>query len=457
MEQQIEKKKKVLEPYQEIERALIKKFRKPIWRKFTQAINDYDLIQEGDKIAVCISGGKDSMLLAKLMQELQRHGKFPFELVFLVMDPGYNPRNRKKIEDNAKLLNIPITIFESPIFNSVVEIEDNPCYLCARMRRGYLYKNAQDLGCNKIALGHHFDDVVETILMGMIYGAQIQTMMPKLHSTNFEGMQLIRPMYLIKEEDILTWRDYHGLEFLQCACRFTEKISEAEDGVGESKRQEMKMLMKQFRETSKHIEMNIFRSVENVNLSTVIAYKKDGVEHHFLETYDRNRKFRKTQYGEIPQVMKMIRQAQAYMKEQGIDQWQNGYPNEAAIADDISKGYSYVMEENGKIIGTMAVIFDGEPTYDKIYEGAWKTTEEPYAAIHRVAVDTDCKGKGIAGNMVEEVVKMCKERGVRSIKNDTHRDNLSMQRMQAKAGFEYCGVIYLEDGAERIAFEKLLD
>ena len=456
MEQQV-KKEKHLEPYQEIERALIKKFRKPIWRKFTQAINDYDLIQEGDKIAVCISGGKDSMLLAKLMQELQRHGKFPFELVFLVMDPGYNPRNRKKIEDNAKLLNIPITVFESPIFNSVVDIKDNPCYLCARMRRGYLYNNAKMLGCNKIALGHHFDDVIETILMGMIYGAQIQTMMPKLHSTNFEGMELIRPMYLVKEEDILAWRDYHGLEFLQCACRFTEKISEAEDGIGESKRQEMKMLMKQFRETSKHIEMNIFRSVENVNLSTVIAYKKDGIEHHFLETYDRSRRLRKTEYGDIPAVMKMIRQAQGYMKEQGIDQWQNGYPNEAAIADDIAHDYSYVMEENGKIIGTLAVIFDGERTYDKIYDGEWKTTEEPYAAIHRVAVDAECKGQGIAGAMIDEVVKMCRERGIRSIKNDTHRDNKSMQRMQAKNGFEYCGIIYLEDGAERIAFEKLIE
>lgn len=275
-----------MEKYLEIERALIKKYRKPIWRKFTQAINDYDLIQEGDKIAVCISGGKDSMLLAKLMQELQRHGKFPFELVFLVMDPGYNPRNRQKIEENAKLLNIPITVFESPIFDSVVDIEDSPCYLCARMRRGYLYKNAQDLGCNKIALGHHFDDVVETILMGMLYGAQIQTMMPKLHSTNFEGMELIRPMYLIKEETIIDWRDYHGLEFLQCACRFTENISLAGDGVGASKRQEMKMLMKQFRETSPHIEMNIFRSVENVNLNTIIAYKQDGVTHHFLDRYE---------------------------------------------------------------------------------------------------------------------------------------------------------------------------
>ena len=455
MEQQI-KKEKVLEPYQEIERALIKKFRKPIWRKFIEAINDYDMIQEGDKIAVCISGGKDSMLLAKLMQEIQRHGRFPFELVFLVMDPGYNPRNRKKIEDNAKLLNIPITIFESPIFNSVVDIKDNPCYLCARMRRGYLYSNAKKLGCNKIALGHHFDDVVETILMGMIYGAQIQTMMPKLHSTNFEGMELIRPMYLVKEEDILAWRDYHGLEFLQCACRFTEKISEAEDGIGESKRQEMKMLMKQFRETSKHIEMNVFRSVENVNLSTVIAYKKDGVEHHFLETYDRSRKFRKTEYADIPAVMKLIRQAQEYMKAQGIDQWQDGYPNEGSIAMDIAKGYSYVMEENKKIIGTMAVLFDGEPTYDNIYDGAWKTTEEPYAAIHRVAVDAECKGRGIAVDMVEEVVKMCREKGIRSIKNDTHKDNKSMQRLQAKTGFEYCGIIYLKDGAERIAFEKLV-
>lgn len=446
-----------MEQYKEIERALIKKFRKPIWRKFTQAINDYDLIQEGDKIAVCISGGKDSMLLAKLMQELQRHGKFPFELVFLVMDPGYTPKNRKKIEDNAKLLNIPITIFESPIFDSVVEIKDNPCYLCARMRRGYLYKNAQDLGCNKIALGHHFDDVVETILMGMLYGAQIQTMMPKLHSTNFEGMELIRPMYLIKEEDILAWRDYHELQFLQCACRFTEKISEAEDGVGESKRQEMKMLMKQFRATSKHIEMNIFRSVENVNLSTVIAYKKDGVEHHFLETYDRGRKFRKTEYADIPAVMELIHQAQQYMSEQKIDQWQNGYPNEAVIAEDIAKGYSWVMEENKKIIGTMAVLFDGEPTYETIYEGQWKTDGEAYAAIHRVAVDAQCKGQGIAGAMVEEVVKMCREQGIRSIKNDTHKDNLSMQRMLAKNGFEYCGIIHLEDGAERIAFEKVLE
>ena len=289
------------------------------------------------------------------------------------------------------------------------------------------------------------------------YGGQLQTMPPRLKSTSHPGMELIRPMYLVKEEDILAWRDYHKLEFLQCACRFTEKISEAEDGIGESKRQEMKILMKQFRDTSKHIEMNIFRSVENVNLSTVVAYKKDGVEHHFLETYDRSRKFRKTKYSEIPAVMKLINQAKSYMKEQGIDQWQNGYPNEGEIAMDIAKGYSYVMEENGKIIGTMAVLFDGEPTYDKIYEGSWKTDEKDYVAIHRVAVDSECKGKGIAGAMIDEVVNMCREKGVRSIKNDTHKDNLSMQRMQAKNGFEYCGVIYLEDGAERIAFEKIVD
>lgn len=275
----------------EVEQSLRKKFKKSIFSKFAKAINIYDLLQPGDSVAVCISGGKDSMLLAKCFQELKRHNKFEFDVKFIVMDPGYTPANRKQIEDNARKLNIPIEIFESEIFDSVFQIEKNPCYLCARMRRGYLYSYARELGCNKIALGHHYDDVIETILMGMLYGAQMQSMMPKLHSTNFEGMELIRPMYLIKEEDILAWRDYHGLEFLQCACRFTEKISEAGDGIGESKRQEMKMLMKQFRQTSKHIEMNIFRSVENVNLSTVIAYKKDGVTHHFLDTYDKKEKY----------------------------------------------------------------------------------------------------------------------------------------------------------------------
>lgn len=278
-----------MERYQEIERSIIKKFRKQLWRPFIRGIQDYELIQEGDKIAVCISGGKDSMLLAKLMQELQRHGKFPFEMVFLVMNPGYNPANKQRILDNAKILNVPITMFESEIFDTVVNIEDSPCYLCARMRRGYLYSKAQELGCNKIALGHHFDDVIETILMGMLYGGQIQTMMPKLHSTNFEGMQLIRPMYMVKEEDIIEWARYNDLHFIQCACRFTENRTVDEEGVSNSKRQEMKELIKRFRTINPHIESNIFRSVENVNLNTVIAYKKDGQIHHFLESYDRGK------------------------------------------------------------------------------------------------------------------------------------------------------------------------
>ena len=276
-----------MERYQEIERRSIKKFRKQLWRPFIRGIQDYDLIREGDKIAVCISGGKDSMLLAKLLQELKRHGKFPFEMVFLVMNPGYNPANRQRIIDNAEILNVPITMFESEIFDAVVNIEDSPCYLCARMRRGYLYSKAKELGCNKIALGHHFDDVIETILMGMLYGGQIQTMMPKLHSTNFEGMQLIRPMYMIKEDDIIEWARYNDLHFIQCACRFTEKREVDEEGVSNSKRQEMKELIRKFRTINPHIESNIFRSVENVNLNTVIAYKKDGKVHHFLETYDR--------------------------------------------------------------------------------------------------------------------------------------------------------------------------
>lgn len=274
-----------MERYEQIERSIIKKFRKPIWRKFTQGINDYDMIQEGDKIAVCISGGKDSMLLAKLLQEIQRHGKMHFELAFIVMDPGYNQRNRQRIIDNAKILNIPIDIFESDIFGVVSNVEESPCYLCARMRRGHLYKRAQDLGCNKIALGHHFDDAIETILMGMMYGAQVQTMMPKLHSTNFEGMELIRPMYLIREEDIIDWCKYNELEFIRCACRKTEKLEVLEDGSSNSKRQEMKELIKKLEQVNPHIPMNIFRSVENVNLKTIIAYKENGVTHHFLDTY----------------------------------------------------------------------------------------------------------------------------------------------------------------------------
>lgn len=274
------------ENVKEIERSIVKKFRKPIWRKFTQALNEYDLIQDGDKIAVCISGGKDSMLMAKLFQELKRHGKNNFELVFLVMNPGYNDLNYNVILNNAKILDIPITVFKTEIFDTVVDITESHCYLCARMRRGYLYSKAKELGCNKIALGHHYDDVIETILMGMLYGAQVQTMMPKLHSTNFEGMELIRPMYLIREADIIHWKEYNNLEFIQCACRFTEGCASC-GGTGKgSKRAEIKQLIKDLTKVSPYIEKNIFRSVENVNIDTVIAYKKKGQRHSFLDEYD---------------------------------------------------------------------------------------------------------------------------------------------------------------------------
>ena len=268
-----------------IEQSIIKKFRKPIWRAFTRALNTYDLIQEGDKIAVCISGGKDSMLMAKLFQELKKHGKFQFETVFLVMNPGYNADNWKIIQDNAKLLGIPLTVFESDIFDTVATIEQNPCYLCARMRRGHLYAQAKALGCNKIALGHHFDDVIETILMGMLYSGKVETMMPKLHSQNFEGMELIRPMYLIKESAIKAWRDTNGLHFIQCACRFTENCVSCGGGRG-SKRDEMKELVAQFRNTSSVIETNIFNSVRDINLRTVMGYHKDGEYYNFLDDYD---------------------------------------------------------------------------------------------------------------------------------------------------------------------------
>ncbi len=269
----------------EIENSIRKKFHKQLFSKFAKAINVYDLVQENDRIAVCISGGKDSMLMAKLFQELKRHDKFPFELVFLVMDPGYNEENRRMIESNARQLQVPLTIFESDIFNAVYDIEKSPCYLCARMRRGYLYSHAKALGCNKIALGHHYDDVIETILMGMLYGGQVQTMMPKLHSTNFPGMELIRPMYLIREEDIRHWRDYNQLRFLQCACRFTENCEACGTGSSDSKRMEIKQLIAKLKETNPFVEGNIFKSVENVNLNTIIAYKADGVRHHFLERY----------------------------------------------------------------------------------------------------------------------------------------------------------------------------
>ena len=271
--------------YLDIEQSIRKKFKKSIWCKFTKAVREYELVKEGDKIAVCISGGKDSMLMAKLFQELQRHNRFPFEVTFLVMDPGYSKENRQIIENNAKKLRIPLTIFESDIFEAVLHVEKSPCYLCARMRRGHLYAKAKELGCNKIALGHHYDDVIETILMGMLYGAQVQTMMPKLHSTNFEGMELIRPLYLVREDDIKKWRDYNELHFLQCACKFTETCS-IEGGDSSSKRMEIKHLIRDLKKTNPFVEGNIFKSVENVNLSTVIAYKQDGVKHHFLESYD---------------------------------------------------------------------------------------------------------------------------------------------------------------------------
>lgn len=266
----------------EVERSINKKFHKGIWSRFTAAINDYDLIQEGDRIAVCISGGKDSMLMAKLFQELKRHNKFPFEVEYIVMDPGYSAPNRAQIENNASMLNVPVKIFESDIFNSVFHIEKSPCYICARMRRGYLYNQAKLLGCNKIALGHHYDDVIETILMGMLYGGQVQTMMPKLHSTNFEGMELIRPMYLIREDDIKRWRDYNGLTFLQCACKFTEAAQDREEL---SKRLEIKNMIRELKKVNPQVESNIFKSVQNVNLDTVIGYKQNSVKHTFLENY----------------------------------------------------------------------------------------------------------------------------------------------------------------------------
>ena len=275
------------EKQKEVELSIRKKFHRQLFTPFAKGINRYNLVEEGDKIALCISGGKDSMLMAKLFQELKRHNKFPFELVFLVMDPGYLETNRALIEENARILGVPITIFESQIIDAVDEIEKSPCYLCARMRRGYLYSKAKEMGCNKIALGHHFDDVIETILMGMLYGAQIQTMMPKLHSTNFEGMELIRPMYLIREADIIRWRDYHELRFLRCACHFTETCDTVrDDGTSDSKRLETKHLIARMKEFNPHVETNIFNSVSNVNLSTVITYKdKQGIRHNFLEDY----------------------------------------------------------------------------------------------------------------------------------------------------------------------------
>ncbi|MCI2046564.1 MAG: ATPase [Faecalibacterium sp.] len=269
-----------------IEESLRRKFHKELFTPFAQAVCRYNLVEPGDKIAVCISGGKDSMLMAKLFQELKRHNKFPFELVFLVMDPGYSPVNRAVIESNAKLLGVPIQIFETDIFESVFHVEKSPCYLCARMRRGHLYHQAQQLGCNKIALGHHYDDVIETTLMSMLYGAEVRTMMPKLHSQNFAGMELIRPLYLIREDDIKRWRDYHHLHFIQCACKFTDSCTTCHtDGTTSSKRLEIKNLIRRMKQDNPQVESNLFKSMENVNLDTVISYRKGGKTHHFLEEY----------------------------------------------------------------------------------------------------------------------------------------------------------------------------
>ena len=274
-----------MEKYEEIEKELTKNFRKNIWSKFVKGICEYNMIKEGDKIAVCISGGKDSTLMAKCFQELKKHRKMNFDLEFIVMNPGYNEINKNRIIRNAEILNIPIKMFETKIFASVEKIEENPCYICARMRRGYLYEEAKKLGCNKIALGHHFDDVIETILMGMLYGAQFQTMMPKINSTSHPGMELIRPLYFVREEDIIAWRDRNGLDFIQCACKFTEEYNMSQNPGDISKREEMKQLIKDMKKKYDKIDINIFNSVQNVNLDTIISYRKGNEFHHFLDDY----------------------------------------------------------------------------------------------------------------------------------------------------------------------------
>ena len=273
-----------MERYQEIERTITKNYRKKIWAKFIKGITEFKMVNDGDKIAVCISGGKDSMLMAKCLQELQKYSKTNFELEYIVMNPGYSKQNMQKIIDNAKTLNIPIKVFETPIFDSVERIDDHPCYVCARMRRGYLYSKAKELGCNKIALGHHFDDVIETTLLSMFYGSEIKTMMPKLHSDNFEGLELIRPLYLVKEDDIISWKKTNELTFINCACRFTEGCSLINDGT--SKRKEMKELIKNLRKINKEVDHNIFKSLDNVNLNCVLGTKKNGVYKSFLDEYE---------------------------------------------------------------------------------------------------------------------------------------------------------------------------
>ena len=278
-----EKQKAELSPAQKAERSISKQFRRKLWSPFVSAIKEYQLIQPNDKIAVCISGGKDSMLMAKLIEEIKKHGDCNFEVHYIVMDPGYSVENRNKIIENAKIMNIPIEMFDSDIFEIVTNMDDNPCYLCARMRRGCLYKKAQQLGCNKIALGHHFDDVIETVLMGMLYAGQIQTMMPKLHSNNYPNMEIIRPMYYIREHDINFWKKYNDLDFIRCACRFTEQAS-CDNGL--SKRKEIKDLIKELHKVNPYVENNIYRSMYNVNLNMVIEYSKDGKKYNFLDSYD---------------------------------------------------------------------------------------------------------------------------------------------------------------------------
>lgn len=278
---------KELNREQKIEQSINKKFRKGIWTKFILALKRYEMIDEGDKIAVCISGGKDSMLLAKLMQMLQRISDVKFDLVFLCMDPGYAEVNRKQIEENAKTLGIPLDIFETDIFENVVNIEKSPCYLCARMRRGYLYSEAKKRGCNKIALGHHYNDVIETTLMGMLYGAQIQAMLPKLHSQNFEGMQLIRPLYCVREDDIIAWKNFNDLKFLQCACRFTEECHLADDEIMRSARLEIKNLIKELQKKIPEVENHIFKSIHNVNIDTLVGVKYQGKIYDFNDIFNK--------------------------------------------------------------------------------------------------------------------------------------------------------------------------
>ncbi|MBQ9181817.1 MAG: tRNA 2-thiocytidine biosynthesis protein TtcA [Bacilli bacterium] len=272
-----------MEYYKEVERSIIKKYRKEIWSKFVKAVSDYKLIEENDNIMVCISGGKDSFLMAKCIEELIKHGKFKFNAHYVVMDPGYNPLNKKKILENAKKLNINIEMFESNIFDVVKDIEESPCYLCARMRRGYLYNKAKELKCNKIALGHHFDDVIETTLLSMFYGSEVKTMLPKLHSTNYKGIELIRPMYLIHEQDIISWKNFNKLNFLNCACRFTEDYSLNKT---DSKREEIKKLIKDMKKINKNVDHNIFKSLDNINLDCVLGYNKNKEYHSFLDEYD---------------------------------------------------------------------------------------------------------------------------------------------------------------------------